>query len=486
MAWDKVVRGRCGEALRPAHMRGAAVLLATAVALAAPAAAFGVEDPNVQAIEVSSLVQNQGISQAQASSDIALQDAVSPLIDSIDATIGPSASGDAWFDLARGRFEVGVVSATNPPSGANVDAARTILGNAGVLANTDFVNVAFSANDLMAAQAALDQQLAGQEQAGEVNTGIDPTTNSITVDEASGVNATDDGIIRQAAATAATPSGQIVPVTFTVDNSSDLRGIAAACGFHDIVPPNPTTNWLMCDPPLRGGVALDDGNFTACTLGFNARGSGTARVPLNARVVFTAGHCIQQSLDLTLGGQLPPWESYDAAGNPHNVRASGAQYAYEFDPQGDWGELTNSHEPYWLPTADIYAGSASPDYSIAKDGISKLRMTVCMTSAIPLSSTTTGRGVPDPTANRHATCGQVTGLNKTLCYQVVQGPPVCVQHLVATNITRAVQGSSGGPIYSNHIGRGLVAALTSPPGWRMYYQPIRPVERRDGAYIFGF
>jgi hypothetical protein len=232
----------------------------------------------------------------------------------------------------------------------------------------------------------------------------------------------------------------------------------------------------MCDPPLRGGVAINNGPFD-CTAGFNARIlSASAFAP----VVMTAGHCIQDIVARTVpGSDLPAWRSYDSAGRPHDIGGAGGlqRQPYAAGPGGDYGYFTNDHNGYWKARQIIYAGAASRRYAIRADGTSHVGMEICMSSAIPLANPATP-GIPDVRANHHAT--------------------YCVRHEGMTTIGVTVPGSSGGPYFFNHTAYGLHTARAALDDALVkctparfcnnnfsIYQGIRAAERGLGVSVLG-
>jgi hypothetical protein len=273
---------------------------------------------------------------------------------------------------------------------------------------------------------------------------------------------------------------------------SSLFANSQACGFNDIGANVP--NWVTCDPSLRGGIAINNDLFD-CTAGFNARilsGSGFA--------VMTAGHCIQDIPVGTLPGfNLPARRSYDAAGRPHDIGGAGRpqRQPYVAGPGGDYGYFTNDHNGYWKARQTIYGGAASQQYAIRADGTSRIGMEICMSSAIPLANPRTP-GIPDVSANRHATCGHVWRLNVTACEQFTLVGTYCVRHEGMTTIGVTVPGSSGGPYFLNHTAYGLHTARAALNDALVkctpisfcnnnfsIYQGIRAAEKGLGVSVLG-
>lgn len=468
----------------------------------------GPEDSSVQTLAAQSMSTDLGISIADANSRLAYQDSVAPLLDSIDAAIGTSASGSEWFDSSTGRLEIGVVSSTNPPSGSNVDAAKQILSDHGLLGDADFVTVAHSYSDLQNGQAQLDQQLIGLEDANLVLIGIDPSTNSVLLDEA------DDLTAAQQAEIAAAIAASTVRVTTTTEPTGDLGAVAAVPGTVPSPPPPPPSAsscatrdvfgdgdlWVVCDPSLRGGVTINSETAPSafvCTLGFPAEGTGGGQagiaIPAGSKVVLTAGHCLYDARTQSLETQ-PNWTSYDSLGLAHRFFGGGpgAAYGYEYgqytNGTGDDGYLTVNlvNQPYWMPHAGIYAGTANPDYSITGAGTVRKGEMVCLTSANPLSTSSSGFDHSDNSQNKHVVCAKVRNPD---VYRINFGPahsPKYIYHLVQTNIQTIVEGSSGGPMWKDHIGYGLnVGVMKNAPHYELFQNIGLPLQRW-GAKISGF
>lgn len=145
--------------------------------------------------------------------------------------------------------------------------------------------------------------------------------------------------------------------------------------------------------------------------------------------------------------------------------------------------MLNDNTAFWKPGPYVWTGtvpgqlSSVAEYPIRRDGAATVGMIVCFTSAVTLSTAETSPGVPDPRQNVHSACGKVLKVSSTLC-EPEGGIPidiVCVRHLDETNITTAVQGASGGPVYKAHSAYGLVVAenmLTH----HMFFEGIRGAE----------
>jgi hypothetical protein len=463
------------------------------------------EDPGIQAVEVQDMEREYGIPLSAASSRLALQDAAAPILDQIDAAIGPAASGDDWFAASTGRLEIGVVSSTDPPSGPNVTAAQRILANASLLSQADFVSVANSLADLQSAQAQIDRSLSDLEESGLVSTAVEPSINSVTLTEANGLKA---NALAEIARVVANSMSATFPSVHVQTEGADRPTVGitdASCGYHHsaITTVPSSSKWTMCDPVLRGGVTVSDNVTQTCTLGFMAKGTGEPAMPGtgapdNAKVVLTAGHCLFYSDLVSTAPHLPPWYAFNSRGNPRPFQFLTGWFGYEYgtaapgpvSSQGDFGgiEMTQNAD-YWQFHSDIYAGASTPVYSIRGDGRRKEGDEVCAVSAIPLGTGQTGPNgpVPNDKANKHATCGHVTKLDVndpagrpgSIGYTDVKG-------LVETSITNVPRGGSGGPIFLNHHGYGLIQGFLHSEHDMMVYQPIKQVESILGVKIAGF
>lgn len=178
------------------------------------------------------------------------------------------------------------------------------------------------------------------------------------------------------------------------------------------------TLWT-CDPPMRAGLAMVNSG-AACTTGFLARSRSDGKL-----FVMSAGHCAD--LDGT-----DTWYAYQPGTG--QLHAIGPVHNYRYNSTGDFAILTINNVPGWNPKPWVYVHASSdtvgdPDYVITGDGGSTVGMRVCHTGA-----------------NYPTDCDDVTAVGVDI--------PLFPDDLAMVNFC-AFLGDSGGPVYSNGLGRGI-------------------------------
>jgi hypothetical protein len=353
-----------------------------------------------------SLADEQGISLAAAQTRLAWQAKAGRLSDEL-AHILKDQFGGVWIGQADGgRIKIGVTSA------AAVAEVRRVAARLEVDAVTDTVPVRYSYTYLYAASdvlgAAVVQANAGAPAA--VLTGLDPSRNAVIVTVPQGKALTRSQQLFLAKAQQTYGSAVVLE-----QSATSYLGHKQACHFE-------TNYGLSCDPPLRGGPAIDNGVWL-CSAGFITRSKSDSKPYL-----LTAGHC---------GGGT--WSAHFFDGSSHVI---GNWWNGQDNSEGDY-QIISINKPGadgWNIRAWVYVNASlghpgvagtvlDPDYYISSDGTSSLGDRVCHTG---------GQGLTD--------CGLVTQLNATT--------PWGLQHTAKTNYC-AVGGDSGGPVYVAHQARGI-------------------------------
>ncbi len=161
---------------------------------------------------------------------------------------------------------------------------------------------------------------------------------------------------------------------------------------------------------LISGQEIHSATGARCTLGFNAR-SGTTRY------VLSAGHCISAGSSwYGVGGYIGP--------------AAGSSF-----PGNDYGRIrVDSAAAMSTPLVDRYTSGS--DVTITGVASPAVGSSVCYSS--PLTGWR---------------CGNVTGVNQTVCY-----PEGCVYQLIRTNLCPEV-GTAGAPVVTNPGSGNTVRAV---------------------------
>jgi hypothetical protein len=139
----------------------------------------------VQQLAARSMAADTGMTFEQALEALAFHDAASEVLDDLESAVGES-SGDMWFDWSdhQGRLKLAVAGTADPPSGPNVDEAKRILLERGLLDRVDFVRIGWSMSELIAGQKRADKTLRPLWHATNVSGWIDPSTNSVVIETA--------------------------------------------------------------------------------------------------------------------------------------------------------------------------------------------------------------------------------------------------------------------------------------------------------------
>lgn len=200
---------------------------------------------------------------------------------------------------------------------------------------------------------------------------------------------------------------------------------------------NPNT-W--CDAPLRGGVGITGGD-KYCSAGFNVRSRSDG-----IRYLLTAGHCSDPHI----------FQTRFADNGIHNI---GYRHNSVYGAAGDAMIIRLDNPTGWNPKPWVFVTGSSgtsrnESYEIARDGLTTIGMTVCMT------------GRRDGTQ-----CGVVVDNDRPGAGGVA--------HVAEVSGGCVRLGDSGGPVYRSstaygivHGGRFNLADLTGcAVAW--YYQGIR-------------
>ena len=454
-AWSKTSKARARVWVF-GLLAGVLAFAAMPAVAAAPAdkaipLARSTEDPTVQADAAHYYADHYRVSLATAYERLRIQDAAQSVIGQVPSAVGSTWAG-AWYDPAdNGRLKIGIASGKKALAAAGISTAKSILDTKGVGSYTDFVSVASSWNDLVAAQSRLDDQLGDLVKQGDVTTSITPDSNSVQVETARALPSSATTRVEAAA----TGSVKIAVTKTTADNvRSTFDSCATGKGRF-------TTNELHCDPPIRGG-ALIESPHTGCSAGFLVKSQNNGKPYL-----MTAGHCFY-------GQPHAVWKARFADNTTHTI---GAGHSHKFPGSGDYALINIDNPTGWKvgPTAYVWVGashqgitSENPLYKIDATGHSSVNMVVCVSA-----------GTRVKYLNHHTDCGPVKALNQTVT-DILDGRVVTVTGEVEA-ILCSNPGASGGPIYKSHKGYGLLSAQANGGGCKTYYQGLGNAEK--GSHV---
>jgi streptogrisin C len=384
---------------------------------------------------VVSLARERGISLGAAQTRLAWQEQAGPLSDELERALRDRFGG-VWIDQASGRVKV----ATTAAPGAAAQ-ARSIVARLGMGAVVDLVSVRHSYPYLYAVSDTLgaDVLRANAGAPAPLVTGLATDRNAVVLILPQGRALTPSQ--QRFVANAQRTYGTAVVLE---RSATAYTGHKQACRyFYDYL-------GLACDPPLRGGVFIDNPDNPIsgeCTAGFIARSRSD-----NKPYLMTAGHC---------GKATWRTEFYD--GSWHTIGTTWG--TPRDDAEGDYQIITidKPGPDGWAIRAWVYVSSSpdrdgiagttyDPDYYISGTSGTLLWDRVCVTGAWSLSS-----------------CGEVQMLNATA--------PWGLRHTVFTNNPGycAQSGDSGAPVYVGHKARGIHIGGVTGCG-NHWFQPIGPAE----------
>jgi streptogrisin C len=365
----------------------------------------GANPPALDHPAVTSLAAEQGISVSEAQARLAWQASAVPLSTELETMLGPDFGG-VWIDQKDGgRIKVGVESAR---FAAEASTLRAVATQRGVDAVTDVVPVRHSYAALYDASEELGEVVneANRGAPAAITTGLDTSRNAVVLTLPQGQTLT--GAQEAFVAEAQRVHGDAV----VLEVGTGYLGKPQVCRVE-------RDYGLACDAPLRGGVTLAfgaPGSATPwCTAGFIVRSKSDQKP-----YILTAGHC---------GNRI--WSTHLGNGDRRDI---GQTHSLRDNSEGDFQIISIANPAAWQLRAWVYVSSSpdttvDPDYFIASDGSSLVGMRVCKTGKGTLSD-----------------CGTVLALNSTA--------PWGLRHAAKTNYC-ARGGDSGGPVYSDHVARGI-------------------------------
>lgn len=455
------------------------------------------DDPAGATVEamVASYQNDMTITTEEALRRISLQGRLNSVYSDLEAAIDESVNGTFWIDdNDSGRIKIGIKnSQPTPPSSATQD-AYAILEEHGLQDEVDFVSVAHTWDELVAAQDDLEAALANVRDESDWSAYPEVKFNRLRIQKSNALTAAQSATIDSAAASLPVATHvEVVPADTLIMDPSD------ACGRRDMDPHNERENWrLACDLPFRAGTALRerDGDMR-CTLGFGVRD----KVETSQRYVATAGHCLPRTENNdawnTIPLNVPPnysviqigfarklWSNdrgYDLgliqlstdANQPDDVDqpriSDGAPFGgYIFVPRNPTSQVDNSEPRYAIKHVD-YAVAEQRVCTVGANGNVGLRHTVC------------GRLVSKNKKPEPGSDGRTRlrlGIVKTCDSSA--SPPV---------LTQTVRGGfSGGPVFNHGTALGIEVGAYDYVGdtknaCTFVYHGAKDLEREKGVWI---
>jgi FG-GAP-like repeat/Trypsin len=378
----------------------------------------GSASAGIHPLEVREYRQDFGVSKTGAESALSTQNrgARVDILGQLESGLGEDFAG-VWFDNKTGEFVVPTLS------GAERGQVQAALAADGLGGEYRTVRARSSWNELEAAHERLDRALLPLLENGKIQTSLDPRTGAVVIDVAQRVGRGQQAKIRRVAA------GAGVKVEVRERGIGRFGGAATGCTEQL------SGSLFICGKPLRGGVRLEPSgttccqtNYAYCTAGFKAIGNTYGN-----RFILTAGHCVTSYADFM------SFDS-DQFSQGHYI---GHVEAASF-PGNDYAAI-NANGSYWdtspWPSKVAYWGT-DQERAINYESSSYMGEYVCHSGA------RTG-----------ASCGTVTGLDKTITFQEPGTPTI--YHLTAVQGFCAYFGDSGGPVFAGNTALGIFSGTSS-------------------------
>ena len=411
------------------------------------------DDPDgvTQQAAVEFLMDEDSLTEAEALRRLVIQDRVNTLSDALEAAVPAAAYAGLWFG-DDGNAKIGIeATGSTPPASATEDAAD-LLAEHDLTDDVDFVAVESSLADLESPEAELSADVASLLDDGKVTVDISQQDNALAVERVANLTAGETTTLDDAVDEAENDVDVDVD-TVSVDSfqgENDANSCATVL-----------SNWLGCDSPFRGGARIDDTSIN-CTGGVmsNGRTSG-------ALYLLTAGHC--------LSNEKYPYTKHTAnfraytkngvamvIGKPH----TGLQFANPVVI--DAGIITvnpassGQPSPLWTGGRWVFVGTSDDTtrdewYEITHVKGAAEKSVYCMTSAIEFTN------------GKRTSCGKVKNNNTETT--VTEDPNVLRVGLASIDMCGPRKGSSGGPVYKNHVIVGI-HVIASVEGCRKYFTRI--------------
>lgn len=383
---------------------------------APPATPAPAPDDHTVVLGADVLVRQYGLARADALARMRAQPARIAAALDLQARLGLPA-GSVWIDHAGG----GRVVARTASAGA-ADIAAAVGAQQGVEAMVVAsehtpTEIAATATDLAAALQA--------EGIDGFAVGYDPVTDTFAL--AVPPAAVPGEPPAETAEDAATDAG-LQPDDVVVEEVPGIE--TAAC----------TPDGRHCDPPLRGGPVMRGPTATGivyCSAGFVGRTASSG-----APVVLTAGHCAAGA------GPASVWSAYVPGAAAWRELGTAAGTA--FGAQGDSAAVGVRDATGWAPGPALVAGPVSTAPAGVRSQSYRIEaiQRPVVGAVLCLSGSSAG-----------TSCGEVTQVGASVAYSIGTST-VVVNGLAALDLRgrgSMCTGDSGGPVYANSLGFGLVS-----------------------------
>jgi hypothetical protein len=375
--------------------------------------------------EVQADQQASGISSVQAQANLALEHQASrvDLAGQLEEELG-SDYASVWFDGETGEFVVPIATAGAPRS-ATEEGRRVVqnaFDSAALSGEARTEVVAFSQEELEAAQSKAGAALASFLAEGQVQTALDPKTDALVLRLPEGQSPLAQGEIESVIRTAEIA----VPVEMQSLPSTAFEATGSACDEAA----------RQCGLPVRGGEEIFQllgpnlGEYAgdACTVAFRANGYD------GQKYLLTAGHCHE-------GPHREEIWNWSVSG-PEGNHLVGTTSQWHW-PGRDWAKInatgTWADQSPW-PTEVAYWGT-SQEVPITGEAVPYVGETLCHSGA-----------------NTGTSCGEITASNVNVHYS----GPVIEANLNSMYLVKGKNlclgpGDSGGPFFAGGTALGILS-----------------------------
>ena len=359
--------------------------------------------------EVQEYAQDFSVSPSTAEERLTLQRKAVAIVGQLKAALHDDYAG-VWFDNQAAEYVIPALRTSDK------NAVNTVLADAALTGHYRFAQASSSWNDLEKAQDSANRSLGSLLKAGQINTLLDPRTNSLVVRRAATLSPaaqnTLDRVLRE----------QGVNIEFRSVSAPDLSTRLRACGIY--------SGARVCDRPLRGGVSIEPDyskegfNYSGlCTAGFKATGNEYGN-----RFILTAGHCAIS---------VKNWVSRPTT---QSEKAIGTVAGYTF-PGGDWAQI-NATGSFWDTSpwpSEVAHFWEDQERSIQYESYSYLGEYVCHSGN-----------------HSGTTCGAVSALNVT-----GETGAGLIYHMTEFSEDCGIEGDSGGPVFTGNTALGIYSGGSS-------------------------
>jgi streptogramin lyase len=382
-----------------------------AAMLIAPSTAAVADAPEISRPELKGYKEDFGVSTVVAEEHLAIQQRGAGIVEQLEGSLGEDYAG-VWFNNESGEFVI--------PTVADASQVSHVTQNDQIGAHSHITEARYTWTELEAVQGRLTQSLQPIFKAGLLQSEIDPISNSVVLEVASGATKAQEAKIRAAMAKEA-PA-----VALERKPVAQFRVSPFACN----------ATYKVCNRPLRGGVMIEPAapgsQAPTCSAGFKAIGK-----EFGNRFMLTAGHCYATGIQ--------DWSSWDAGAKLEEHYIGHIESGAQSFPTHDWAAIrVNGYSTYWeektsWPSEVVYWGG-NEDTPIQYESGSYIGESVCH------SGWTSG-----------SSCGTVTSIDKTVYYS--NCPCGTVEHLTKVEGSEFVAsaGDSGGPVWSGSTALGLLS-----------------------------